>query len=80
MTIQEIIKKLNYLEDNAKFWQKNLGTQSWLNEVDKMESLFCNHPDADKTCTYKGRLVMKKDVTLEQLGYSKESLKRCGLI
>ena len=79
MTIQEIIKKLNYLEDNAKFWQKTNGAQSWLNEVNKMETLFCNHPDADKTCTYKGRLVMKNSVSLEQLGYSKESLKRNGL-
>ncbi len=79
MTIQEIIKKLNYLEDNAKFWQKTNGAQSWLNEVNKMETLFCNHPDADKTCTYKGRLVMKNSVSLEELGYSKESLKRNGL-
>ncbi len=80
MTIQEIIKKLNYLEDNAKFWQKTNGAQSWLNEVNKMETLFCNHPDADKTCTYKGRLVMKNSVSLEELGYSKESLKRNGLL
>ena len=80
MTIQEIIKKLNYLEDNAKFWQKTHGAQSWLNEINKMETLFCNHPDADKTCTYKGRLVMKNTVSLEELGYSKESLKRNGLI
>ena len=80
MTIQEIIKKLNYLEDNAKFWQKINGAQSWLNEVNKMETLFCNHPDADKTCTYKGRLVMKSDVTLEQLGYSKQQLKENGLL
>ena len=79
MTIQEIIKKLNYLEDNAKFWQKTNGAQSWLNEVNKIETLFCNHPDADKTCTYKGRLVMTHSVSLEQLGYSKESLKRNGL-
>ena len=66
MTIQEIIKKLNYLEDNAKFWQKHFGTQSWLNEVNKMESLFCNHPDADQTCTYKGRLVMKSQISVKQ--------------
>ena len=80
MTIKEIIKKLNYLEDNAKFWQKTNGAQSWLNEVNKIETLFCNHPEADKTCTYKGRLVMKNSVSLEELGYSKESLKRNGLL
>ncbi len=75
MTIQEIIKKLNDLDGASK----NMPSSKWLYEVEKYEDLFCNHPDADKTCTYNGRLVMKTDVTLEQLGYSKESLKRCGL-
>ena len=75
MTIEEIIQKLNDLDGASK----NMSSNMWLYEVSKYEDLFCHHPDADKTCTYNGRLVMKKDVTLEQLGYSKESLKRCGL-
>ena len=75
MTIQEIIKKLNELEGASK----NMPSNMWLYEVGKYEDLFCNHPDADKTCTYKGRLVMKSDVTLEQLGYSKQQLKENGL-
>ena len=65
MTIQEIITKLNYLDDNSK----NIPANQWLAEVNKYEDLFCNHPQADKTCTYQGKLVMKSDVTLEQLGY-----------
>ena len=75
MTIQEIIKKLNQLDGASK----KMPSSMWLYEVGKYEDLFCNHPDADKTCTYKGRLVMKNSVSLEQLGYSKESLKRNGL-
>ncbi len=66
MTIQEIIKKLNFLDGNSK----NMSSNQWLAEVSRYEDLFCNHPDADKTCTYKGRLVMKSEVTLKQLGYS----------
>jgi len=66
MTIQEIIKKLNFLDGNSK----NMSSNQWLAEVSKYEDLFCNHPDADQTCTYKGRLVMKSEVTLKQLGYS----------
>ena len=66
MTIKEIIKKLNFLDGNSK----NMSSNQWLAEVSKYEDLFCNHPDADKTCTYKGRLVMKSEVTLKQLGYS----------
>ena len=66
MTIQEIIKKLNDLDGASK----NMSSNQWLIEVSKYEDLFCNHPDADKTCTYKGRLVMKSEVTLKQLGYS----------
>ena len=70
MTIQEIIKKLNQLDGASK----NMPSSMWLYEVGKYEDLFCNHPDADKTCTYNGRLVMKNSVSLVQLGYSKESL------
>ena len=66
MTIQEIIKKLNFLEVNAKFLQKNQGGQYWLNEINKFETLFCNHPHADQTCTYKGRLVMKSSISVKQ--------------
>jgi len=66
MTIKEIIKKLNFLDGNSK----NMSSNQWLAEVSKYEDLFCNHPDADQTCTYKGRLVMKSEVTLKQLGYS----------
>ena len=65
MTIQEIITKLNYLEDNIKNYSKT----DWLYQISKYEDLFVNHPEADNTCTYKGKLVMKSDVTLEQLGY-----------
>ena len=65
MTIQQIISKLNYLDANIK----NMSASQWLYEVNKYESLFCNHPQADDTCTYQGKLVMKDDVTLEQLGY-----------
>ena len=45
MTIQEIIKKLNYLNGNSK----NMPASVWLYEIEKYEDLFCNHPDADKT-------------------------------
>ena len=76
MTIQEIIKKLNELDGASK----NMPSSMWLYEVGKYEDLFCSHPDADKTCTYNGRLVMKSDVTLEQLGYSKQQLKENGLL
>ena len=65
MTIQEIITKLNYLEDNAKA----MSSSQWLYEVEKYEDLFCHHPDVDDTCCYQDRWVMKSDVTLEQLGY-----------
>jgi len=46
-----------------------MSSNQWLAEVSKYEDLFVNHPEADNTCTYKGKLVMKSDVTLEQLGY-----------
>ena len=65
MTIKEIITKLNYLDGSSK----NMSSNQWLAEVSKYEDLFVNHPEADDTCTYKGKLVMKSDVTLEQLGY-----------
>ena len=45
MTIQEIIKKLNYLNGNSK----NMPASVWLYEIEKYEDLFCNHPDANKT-------------------------------
>ena len=76
MTIQEIIKKLNELDGASK----NMPNSMWLYEVSKYEDLFCNHPDAYKTCTYNGRLVMKNSVSLEQLGFSRESLKNNGLL
>ena len=65
MTIKEIITRLNYLDGSSK----NMSSNQWLAEVSKYENLFVNHPEADNTCTYKGKLVMKSDVTLEQLGY-----------
>ena len=65
MTIQQIISKLNYLDANIK----NMSASQWLYEVNKYESLFCNHAEADDTCTYQGKLVMKDDVTLEHLCY-----------
>ena len=49
MTIEEIITRLNYLEKNGKQIQKEKGNYYWLEEIGKWESLFCNHPDADKT-------------------------------
>ena len=49
MTIQEIITRLNYLEKNGKQIQKEKGDYYWLQEINKWETLFCNHPDADKT-------------------------------
>tara|TARA_R100000329_G_scaffold127963_1_gene106694 strand:+ start:529 stop:732 length:204 start_codon:yes stop_codon:yes gene_type:complete len=60
-TIQEIIAKLNYLNGNSK----NMSSSQWLYEIEKYEDLFCNHPDADDTCTYKGNFVMKSDVSVE---------------
>ena len=65
MTIKEIITKLNDLDGSSK----NMSSNQWLAEVNKYENLFVNHPEADNTCTYQGMLVMKSDVTLEQLGY-----------
>jgi len=65
MTIKEIIAKLNYLDGSSK----NMSSNQWLAEVNKYENLFVNHPEADNTCTYQDKLVMKSDVTLEQLGY-----------
>ena len=65
MTIKEIITRLNYLDGSSK----NMSSNQWLAEVSKYENLFVNHPEADNTCTYKGKIVMKSDVTLEQLGY-----------
>ena len=51
MTIQELIKKMNYLEDNAKQIQASYGSHYWLQQVAKYEDLFTWHPDVDKTCT-----------------------------
>mgnify|MGYP003139648708 FL=1 len=51
MTIQELIKNLNYLEDNAKQIQASHGSHYWLQQVAKFEDLFTWHPDVDKTCT-----------------------------
>ena len=65
MTIQEIIKRLNWLEDHAKEMPKS----AWLYEIAKYEDLFGSHPNVDDTCCYNNRWVMKSDVTLEQLGY-----------
>ena len=65
MTIKEIITKLNDLDGSSK----NMSSNQWLAEVSKYEDLFVNHPEADNTCTYQGKLAMKSDVTLEQLGY-----------
>ena len=62
MTIQELIKKLNDLEDNAKQIQASRGDQYWLQQVSKFEDLFIRHPDADQTCmstSYPWRWVMK---------------------
>ena len=47
MTIQQIIARLNYLEDNSKQIQADKGTYYWLQEVSKWEDLFTWHPDAD---------------------------------
>ena len=65
MTIQEIITKLNHLEDNIKNYSKT----DWLYQINKYEELFTHHPDVDDTWCYQNRWVMKSDVTLEQLGY-----------
>ena len=65
MTIKEIITKLNNLDGSSK----SMSSNQWLAEVSKYEDLFINHPEANNTCTYQGKLVMKSDVTLEQLGY-----------
>jgi len=65
MTIKEIITKLNNLDGSSK----SMSSNQWLTEVSKYENLFVNHPEANNTCTYQGKLVMKSDVTLEQLGY-----------
>jgi len=64
-TIQEIITKINYLEDNIKNYSKT----EWLYQINKYEELFTNHPEANNTCCYNNKWVMKSDVTLEQLGY-----------
>ena len=45
MTIQQIIAKLNHLNDNSK----KMPASVWLYEIEKYEDLFCNHPDANKT-------------------------------
>ena len=44
-SIQEIIAKLNYLNNNSK----NMPFSVWLYEIDKYENLWSNHSDADKT-------------------------------
>jgi len=55
MTIKEIISKLNHLNGNSK----NMSSSQWLYEIEKFESLFCNHPEADNTCYRNNKLVMK---------------------
>ena len=55
MTIQQIISKLNYLNGNSK----NMNSSEWLYEINKYESLFCNHAEADNTCYRDNKLVMK---------------------
>ena len=45
MTIQEIIAKLNYLNGNSK----NMSSSQWLYEIEKYETLWCEHPDNHKT-------------------------------
>ena len=45
MTIQQIISKLNYLNGNSK----NMSSSLWLHEIDKYETLWCEHPDNHKT-------------------------------
>ena len=45
MTIQEIISKLNYLNGNSK----NMPSSLWLSEIEKYETLWCEHPDNNKT-------------------------------
>ena len=62
-TIQEIIAKLNYLNGNSK----NMPSSVWLYEIDKWESLWCNHPDANKT-----RFVENSaNIKLEMIGGTK---------
>jgi len=57
MTIQEIISKLNYLNGNSK----NIDSNIWLDQINKYEDLFCNHPEASNTCYKKDKLIMKSD-------------------
>tara|TARA_R100000773_G_scaffold29992_1_gene25711 strand:+ start:1039 stop:1260 length:222 start_codon:yes stop_codon:yes gene_type:complete len=64
-TIKEIITRINYLENNGKQIQKEQGDNYWLKEINYWERLFVNHPEADDTCTYKGNLIMKDDVSVE---------------
>ena len=45
MTIQEIIAKLNSLNGNSK----NMPSSLWLSEIEKYETLWCEHPDNHKT-------------------------------
>ena len=62
MSIQEIIKNLNCLEDNSKQIQASKGDQYWLQQLSKYEDLFICHPDVDKTCmsnAYPWRWEMK---------------------
>ena len=59
-TIQEIIAKLNYLNGNSK----NMPSSLWLSEIEKYETLWCEHPDNHKTRFVDDSLTIK----LEMIG------------
>ena len=59
-TIKKIIARINYLENNGKTVQKLFGDSYWLQEINKAEEEFVNHPDANKTMTVNGNLVLKE--------------------
>ena len=60
-TIQEIIAKLNYLNGNSK----NMPSSQWLYEIDKYESLWCNHPDNHKTRFVENSSTIKLEMKSE---------------
>ena len=62
-TIQQIIAKLNYLNGNSK----NMPSSQWLYEIEKYESLWCNHPDNHKTRFVENSPTIK----LEMIGGTK---------
>ena len=63
-TIQEIITRYNELENTKANLGRPRTEAEWL-ETQRLEEEFTNHPDADDTCTYKGKFVMKSDVSVE---------------